>query len=110
MSPTQVSTQHHHRSTTKTAHKPFKTRHASKSALKERFKGKIEKGLRQTKHQTVMSKLDRRNQAKQRRLIVQANHNKVSSVFTGRDGAPRIVAIVPLCNSVNTSQAIKSIL
>lgn len=109
MSSTQAS-QHHHRSTTKTVHKPFKTRHATKSALKDRFKGKIEKGLRQSKHQVIMSKLDRRNQAKQRRLMVQANHTKVSSVFTGKDGAPRIIAVVPLCQNVNNIQAIKSIL
>lgn len=31
--------QHHHRSTTKQAQKPFKSRHATKSALKERSKG-----------------------------------------------------------------------
>jgi hypothetical protein len=37
MAPTQ--TMHHHRSTTKTSHKPFKGRHASKGALKEQNKG-----------------------------------------------------------------------
>jgi pre-rRNA-processing protein TSR1 len=37
MAPTQV---HHHRSTTKASNKPFKTKHASKSALKEKEKGK----------------------------------------------------------------------
>jgi pre-rRNA-processing protein TSR1 len=37
MAPTQV---HHHRSTTKVSQKPFKTKHASKSALKEKAKGK----------------------------------------------------------------------
>jgi pre-rRNA-processing protein TSR1 len=110
MSSPQVSTQHHHRSTTKTLHKPFKTRHATKSALKDRFKGKVEKGLRQTKHQVVMSKLDRRNQAKQRRLTVQANHTKVASIFAGRDGAPRIIAVVPLYQNVDNAQTIKSIL
>lgn len=30
---------HHHRSTTKVSHKPFKSRHASKGALKEKSKG-----------------------------------------------------------------------
>lgn len=34
---------HHHRSTTKVAHKPFKSKHASKSALKERSKGTFNK-------------------------------------------------------------------
>jgi pre-rRNA-processing protein TSR1 len=109
MPPTQT-TQHHHRSTTKTVHKPFKTRHASKSALKERFKGKIEKSLRQTKHQVIMSKLDRRNQAKQRRLNTQAGHDKALSIFAGRDGAPRIVAIAPLCENVDGSAVVQTML
>lgn len=30
---------HHHRSTTKVSQKPYKSRHASKSALKEKSKG-----------------------------------------------------------------------
>ena len=30
---------HHHRSTTKQTQKPFKSRHATKSAAKDRFKG-----------------------------------------------------------------------
>lgn len=37
MAPTQ--TVHHHRSTTKTSHKPFKSKHASKGALKDINKG-----------------------------------------------------------------------
>ena len=37
MAPTQ--TMHHHRSTTKVSHKPFKSKHASKSALKDQAKG-----------------------------------------------------------------------
>lgn len=37
MAPTQ--TVHHHRSTTKTSHKSFKSRHASKSSLKDKAKG-----------------------------------------------------------------------
>lgn len=35
-----VAGQHHHRSTTKHAQKPFKSKHASKGALKELSKGK----------------------------------------------------------------------
>lgn len=30
---------HHHRSTTKASHKPFKSRHSTKGLLKERSKG-----------------------------------------------------------------------
>jgi pre-rRNA-processing protein TSR1 len=96
--------QHHHRSTTKSTNKPFKTRHASKSAIKERTKGKVdslETGSRKTPHQQVMSKLVRRNQQKQKRVTHSAKLAAEGSVFTGRDGAPRIVAIVPLCEDVD---------
>lgn len=31
--------QHHHRSTTKASHKPFKSKHLTKGAIKERNKG-----------------------------------------------------------------------
>jgi hypothetical protein len=37
MAPAQ--TVHHHRSTTKVSHKPYKSKHASKSALKDQAKG-----------------------------------------------------------------------
>lgn len=95
--------QHHHRSTTKSVNKSFKSKHASKSELKERSKGKVErfeKESRKTPHQQVMSKLDRRNHAKQLRVNKLAEREKEASVFAGRDGAPRIVAVIPLCADV----------
>ncbi|KAF2096759.1 DUF663-domain-containing protein [Rhizodiscina lignyota] len=102
---------HHHRSTTKAAQKPFKARHATKSALKERSKGKIdglEKGIRRTPHQHVMSKLNRRNQAKQKRLTHNLEHAKATSVFSGRDAAPRMVAVIPLCDDIDIQDAVRS--
>ncbi|KAJ9619306.1 ribosome biogenesis protein tsr1 [Taxawa tesnikishii (nom. ined.)] len=104
--------QHHHRSTTKASHKPYKTKHSSKGALKERNKGKVEsleKGSRKTPHQQIMSKLDRRNKAKQVRLNKDAAHDKATSVFSGRDAAPRIVAVVPLCDDVSSHGAVGSL-
>jgi pre-rRNA-processing protein TSR1 len=96
--------EHHHRSTTKTTNKPFKSKHATKSALKERSKGKVEsfeRGVRRTPHQQVMSKIDRRNHAKQLRQNKLGERREEGSVFAGRDGAPRIVAVVPLCGDVD---------
>ncbi|KAI7049217.1 hypothetical protein KC352_g45874, partial [Hortaea werneckii] len=61
-----MNTDHHHRSTTKGSNKPFKSRHSTKSALKEKSKGKVEmleKGARKTPHQQVMSKFERKNHA-----------------------------------------------
>lgn len=56
-----------------------------------------------------MSKLDRRNQAKQRRVQAQKEHRKEMSVFD-RGGAPRIVSVVPLCEGVNGQDVVKSLL
>ncbi|KAI0131307.1 DUF663-domain-containing protein [Daldinia grandis] len=108
--PSAVAT-HSHRPTTKVAPKTFKSKKATKGALRDQAKGKVpnDKGLRKTPHQQVMSKFDRRNQAKQRQLAKHKEHLKGTSVFSGRDGAPRIVAVVPLCADINVSAAIKSL-
>lgn len=107
-----VGHSHHHRSTTKQPQKPFKARHATKSALKEKSKGKIErleKGTRKTPHQHVMSKLDRRNKAKQLRVNHHNAHIEKTGVFSGKDAAPRIVAMVPLSDKIDTIKAVQSL-
>lgn len=101
--------QHSHRSTTKTTNKPFKSRHASKSALKDQAKGKVEAAERRTPHQQVMSKLDRRNRAKQLRLNHHAEREDKASVFTGKNAAPRIIAVIPLCEDVQPLSVLKSL-
>ncbi|KAH7347817.1 ribosome biogenesis protein TSR1 [Plectosphaerella cucumerina] len=109
--PTSVMS-HSHRPTTKSSHKPFKSKHATKSALRNAAKGKVagdEKGQRRTPHQHVMSKFDRRNQAKQRQLAKRKEHQDDLSIFVGRDGAPRIVAVVPLCADSDPTFAIKQL-
>ena len=68
-----------------------------------------EPGQRKTIHQQVMSKLDRRNQAKQARLSKHKEHLRETSIFTGKDGAPRIVAVVPLCADGDSWAAIKQL-
>lgn len=104
-----TSTTHHHRSTTKVSQKPYKSRHLSKSALKDIAKGKIEKGVRKTAHQQMMSKFDRKNQAKQRRVTKEKENEKKSSIFNGRDGAPRIVAVVNLAGEGAAVKAVESL-
>lgn len=106
---TSVQGSHHHRSTSKVPHKPFKSRHASKGLLKKLSKGKVEdsdKGGRKTPHQQIMSKIDRRNQARQLRLSKQQDNSKSSSVFSGQHGAPRIVAVVSLCRETDPQKAV----
>ncbi|GFF50851.1 ribosome biogenesis protein tsr1 [Aspergillus lentulus] len=107
MAPTQ--TVHHHRSTTKTSHKPYKSKHASKSALKDINKGKVERGTRKTPHQQLMSKLDRRNQARQKQQLKHQEKTQANSIFTGANGAPRHVAVVPLSVDVDVAAILRSL-
>ncbi|KAL5003558.1 hypothetical protein BDV10DRAFT_47766 [Aspergillus recurvatus] len=111
MAPTST-VQHHHRSTTKTTHKPYKSGHASKRALKDLAKGKVERGergTRKTPHQQLMSKLDRRNQARQKQQNKQQERAQATSIFSGQNGAPRHVAIVPLSVDIDTTAVIKAL-
>nr|UWK20470.1 ribosomal biogenesis protein [Trichoderma stromaticum] len=102
---------HSHRPTTKVTNKPFKSKAASKHELRDRAKGRVpnEKGSRKTPHQQVMSKFDRRNQAKQTRLTKHREHLKETSIFSGKDAAPRIVAVIPLCSDGDAKAAIQSL-
>ncbi|KAJ2973354.1 hypothetical protein NQ176_g6661 [Zarea fungicola] len=102
---------HSHRPTTKVTHKPFKSKAASKHELRDRAKGRVpnEQGTRKTPHQQVMSKLDRRNQAKQARLTKHKEHIKGTSIFNNREGAPRIVAVLPLCPDGDAAAAIQQL-
>ena len=68
-----------------------------------------EKGLRKTPHQQVMSKFDRRNQSKQRQLEKHREHQRETSLFSGKDGAPRNVVVVPLCHDCDAASAIRSL-
>ncbi|KAI1084400.1 DUF663-domain-containing protein [Whalleya microplaca] len=108
--PSAVAT-HSHRPTTKVANKTFKSKKATKGALRDQAKGKVpnERGQRKTPHQQVMSKFDRRNQAKQRQLTKHKEHQKETSVFSGRDAAPRIIAVFPLCADGDVTATIRSL-
>ena len=116
---------HHHRSTTKVSHKPFKTRHATKTELKRLAKGEIwdnfdvllltvqgkvhksrssEAG--KSRQVPVMSKQDRKNRSHQKQQTKQQQHARSTQLFAGQQGAPRIVAVVPLSGDVNVADAI----
>jgi pre-rRNA-processing protein TSR1 len=56
-----------------------------------------------------MSKFDRRNRAKQMRLNKDSEHAKATNVFAGKDGAPRIIALIPLCADISTAAAARSL-
>lgn len=56
-----------------------------------------------------MSKFDRRNQAKQARISKHKEHLKETSIFAGKDGAPRTVAVIPLCEDVDVNNALRQL-
>ncbi|EEH11517.1 ribosome biogenesis protein TSR1 [Histoplasma capsulatum G186AR] len=110
MAPSAVAVPHHHRNTTKSINKAFKSKHMSKGALKDLSKGKIEeRGSRKTPHQQLMSKLDRRNQARQKQRLKHKNQSESVSIFSGQNGASKHVAVIPLADTVNTEAAIRSL-
>lgn len=101
---------HSHRNATKAANKSFKSRKATKSSLRELSKGKVELGQkRPTPQQKMLSKMDRKHQAKQKQITKHKQQLRDSSIFTGRDGAPRIVAVIPLCADGDAAAAIRQL-
>lgn len=64
---------------------------------------------RKTPQQQLMSKFDRKNQARQKQQAKHREHLREASVFAGRDGAPRIVAVIPLCEDGNAAQAVRQL-
>lgn len=54
-----------------------------------------------------MSKFDRRNQARQKQQVKHKEHLRETNVFAGRDGAPRIVAVIPLCEDGDVAAAVR---
>lgn len=55
-----------------------------------------------------MSKLDRRNQARQKQQLKHQERAQTVSVFAGQNGAPRQVAVVPLSVDIDTAAMIRS--
>lgn len=55
----------------------------------------------------MMSKFDRRNHNKQRQQNKHREHLRETNVFAGRDGAPRIVAVIPLCEDGDAAAAVR---
>ncbi|KAJ1660572.1 ribosome biogenesis protein tsr1 [Dispira simplex] len=99
----------HHRATLKQKNKPFKSRHATKGALKQRNNGKVQRETVKGRTIKVTRRADRRNTAKlaqQRKREALARANRM---FTGRSRAPKIVALVPLCSDVSSIEAAKQL-
>jgi pre-rRNA-processing protein TSR1 len=54
-----------------------------------------------------MSKLDRKNQARQKLLLKNQEKVQAGSIFLGQNGAPRHVAIIPLSAHIDTRSVIR---
>ncbi|KMU92443.1 TSR1 protein [Coccidioides immitis H538.4] len=57
----------------------------------------------------MMSKLERRNQARQKQRLKRQVKAEAISIFSGQNGAPRHVAVVPVSNQVDPNAAISSL-
>ncbi|KAG0163285.1 hypothetical protein DFQ28_000191 [Apophysomyces sp. BC1034] len=89
--------------------KPFRSRHATKSALKAVSKGKVNRVPIKQASQKVVSKADRRNAAKTLQQKKREEITRVNRVFEGRHGAPKIVPVLPLCPDSDVDAAIASL-
>ena len=56
-----------------------------------------------------MSKFERRNQARQKQQHKHREHLRETNIFAGRDGAPRIVAVIPLCEDGDAASAVRQL-
>ncbi|KAH9083911.1 ribosome biogenesis protein tsr1 [Lactarius deliciosus] len=104
-----MSESFHHRPTLKQTNKPFKSRHATKASIKERAKGRVSRRTTKIVHDSgadAQSKLNRRNRSKQIQLRKRQTLLSAVSIFGGIDGAPRIVAVIPLCEDVDSRSAV----
>ncbi|GLB37845.1 putative ribosome biogenesis [Lyophyllum shimeji] len=99
-----VEVHHHHRPTLKQTNKRFKSRHATKSSLKDAAKGRIARDspkVSSASNGAAQSRLNRRNNAKQVQARKRNALLSATRVFNGVDGAPRIVAVIPLSADID---------
>ncbi|KAI0645813.1 ribosome biogenesis protein tsr1 [Trametes meyenii] len=102
-----TETVHHHRPTLKQKNKHFKSKHATKSSLKEVAKGRTQRQspkARPSANAAAQLRTNRRNNAKQAQLKKRQSLVSATRIFSGTDGAPRIVAIVPLTEDVKARE------
>lgn len=101
---------HSHRSSFGKNHKSFKSKHASKGALKRLFKGKVERDVATNKTIKTVSKLQRRNKANQIRAVKILDSVENRKLFEGSNGAEKIITVIPLTPDVDSTDIIKKLL
>ncbi len=95
---------HSHRSTLKNDHKPFKSKHSTKGQLKNQYKGKVEKTTAANKTIKPLTKLERKNLAKQLKNSKILDTKQTRRVFEGSHGAEKIVTIITLTDDVSGAE------
>ncbi|KAJ7141296.1 ribosome biogenesis protein tsr1 [Mycena epipterygia] len=103
---------HHHRPTLKQQNKSFKSKHATKSSLKEAAKGRVPRQSPKAgagSKIAAQTRLNRRNNAKQAQTLKRNALVSATRLFNGVDGAPRIVAVIPLTEDISTRSAVSSL-
>lgn len=99
-----------HRSTLKSDHKPFKSKHATKGQLKNQHKGKVEKATPgSSKASRVLSKQERRNNAKQLKDNKIAETRLVRKLFEGNDAAEKVISVISLTRDISPQSILAQI-
>lgn len=107
--------------------KSFKSKHATKSSLKELAKGELIVSVLSDSHilssgrtqrpspkssaasTAAQARLNRRNTQKQAQAAKRVSLVASTRIFNGVDGAPRIVAVIPLCEDIHAVDAVRAL-
>lgn len=98
--------------------KPFKGRHATKSALKEKAKGRLpgsgpttSSSRSKSSHQqsAAESKVARRNTTKQLQAAKRASLVGQQRLYQGRNGVPRVVCVVELGEGLDGRRCVREL-
>lgn len=101
---------HSHRSSVKNGHKTFKSKHASKGALKRLYKGKVEKDVKNGKTIKTITRFQRKNTAKQLRSKKILSSIEIRKLFEGKNGAEKIITVIPLTDDVSSNDILRKLL
>ncbi|SMN22676.1 similar to Saccharomyces cerevisiae YDL060W TSR1 Protein required for processing of 20S pre-rRNA in the cytoplasm [Maudiozyma saulgeensis] len=101
---------HSHRSAFGKNHKSFKSKHASKGALKRLFKGKVERDPINGKTLKTVSKDQRKNKLKQIRAVKIQESVENRKLFEGSNGASKIITVIPLTPDVDATAIVQGLL
>ena len=90
------------------SNKSFKSKHASKGALRAKNNGKVsdrpgvksKSTSKSQQQQQQHGKQDRRNSAKMLREKIRQERQREHRFFTGRQRAPKLIALVPLSSDI----------